>query len=41
MNETIPILTDDNHLICDACGHEIHDEDKTCEYCRRGIDWNK
>ena len=41
MNETIPIKTDDNHLYCDACGYEIHQEDKICEHCKREIDWNK
>ena len=41
MNETIPIKTDDNHLYCDACGYEIHQEDEICEHCKREIDWNK
>ena len=41
MNETIPIITDDNHIICDACHHEIHDGDEVCEHCKRVIDWDK
>ena len=41
MNETVPIITDDGYLICDACGCEIHDADEMCEHCKREINWDK
>lgn len=42
MEETVPILTDDGkYLVCDACGHEIHEGDEVCENCKREINWIK
>ena len=41
MDETIPIVTDDGHLYCDACGCEISDGQIVCENCKREINWDK
>ena len=41
IDETIPIITDDGHLCCDACGCQIAPEQEVCEQCRRTINWNK
>lgn len=41
VDETVPIITDDGHLCCDACGCQIVPEQEVCEQCRRTISWNK
>lgn len=41
VDETVPIITDDGHLCCDACGCQIMPEQEVCEQCRRTISWNK
>jgi hypothetical protein len=38
---TVPIVTDDGHMCCDACGCEIVKRQKHCAKCKRFIDWNK
>ncbi|MBR4581049.1 MAG: hypothetical protein IKO32_07435 [Lachnospiraceae bacterium] len=39
--ETVPIVTDDGHLCCDACGCGIVKGQETCEKCKRVINWDK
>ena len=39
--ETVPIVTDDGHIYCDACGCEIKEGQEICESCKREIDWKK
>lgn len=39
--ETVPILSDDGRLYCDACGYEVYNGDNACWHCKRQIDWNK
>ncbi len=41
MGETIPIVADNGHLCCDACGCEIVDGQESCENCKREINWSK
>ena len=39
--ETVPIVTDDGNVYCDACGCEIQKGQKICECCKREINWDK
>ena len=40
--ETVPIETDDGkHLVCDACGQEVYEDETHCTNCGRKINWDK
>lgn len=40
--ETVPIETDDGkHLVCDACGQEVYEDETHCTSCGRKINWDK
>ena len=40
--ETVPVETEDGkHLVCDACGTEIYEDEVYCEHCGRKINWDK
>ena len=41
-DETVPIETDDGkHLVCDACGCEVYEDETCCKHCGRTINWDK
>jgi hypothetical protein len=32
---------DGEHLICEACGCEVYEDETYCEHCGRKINWDK
>ena len=41
MSETVPIVSEEGILYCDACGCEIKEGQEICDKCKRKIDWDK